>query len=82
MIRIKIIHLVLILGVLMGCKRASSHLPVTVPEEFPEAVRISGNPVESMKHFVVDGMKVIDSFVVILDMKKEKPIFVYSAENP
>jgi len=66
---------------ILGCNRNGSQRKITESGDFPQTITVNGEPVESMKHYVINGMSVIDSFLIISDMKQEKPIFVYSTDN-
>jgi hypothetical protein len=67
----------------IGCSRQSSDISITIVNDFPQNITISGAPIESMKekHYAINGLIVIDSFLVVLDMNEKKPIFVYSTET-
>lgn len=77
----RILGLILVISIVAACRDKEQRLKYTIGLEFPQEQHVAGQIMNTLDHFGIRSLMVIDSFLVVVTPKDSNYFHVYSTVN-
>jgi len=77
----RILGLILFVSIVAACKDKEERLKYTIALEFPQEQHVAGQIMNTLDHYGIRSLMVIDSFLVVVTPKDSNYFHVYSTAN-